>query len=387
MQFAHHLEKKNSQQYRGLMANVDNTKLGVLCSWFTSCADFPKKFSLVAETNHKYVPLSAYLCTLSQGCFELLDLQHTTGEGPKSSVTSDQLFLSDQLVLSEMAMLTIQNIFQDSVSDTSAQSKSCTNKSSMPVISITDETVPDNCRNADHWTKCGRVSLTKKDKQCILNGKELSDLHINAFQSIARREFPQVGGGLHSTLVLHQMSLVEEGYEQFIQIIHIKERSHWATLQLVRSEIFLYDSLFTSVSDETLQLITQLVKTRHSSIDVNIMNVQKQAGVVDCALYANATVTCLLLGHDPTGVVFNQKEIRLHLVKLLEANTLSLFPVEKSWRPAQRIIKTQEYFVFCICRLPDNGEEMVSCDKCQEWFHLTCCNITEAPNSYRKMVL
>ena len=36
--------------------------------------------------------------------------------------------------------------------------------------------------------------------------KELSDLHINTFQSIARREFPQVGG-LHNTLVLHQMSL------------------------------------------------------------------------------------------------------------------------------------------------------------------------------------
>ena len=114
------------------MANVDNTNLGALWSWFTSCDDFPRKFSLVAETNYKYVPISAYLCTLSQGCFELLNLQHTTTEeGPKSSVTSDQL------ILSEMAMLIIQNFFQDSVSDTSAQSKSCTNKSSVPVISIT----------------------------------------------------------------------------------------------------------------------------------------------------------------------------------------------------------------------------------------------------------
>ena len=39
------------------------------------------------------------------------------------------------------------------------------------------------------------------------------------------------------------------------------------------------------------------------------MNVQKQAGAVDCALYAIATVTCLLLGHDPKSVVFNQKVI------------------------------------------------------------------------------
>ena len=114
----------------------------------------------------------------------------------------------------------------------------------------------------------GRILLTKKDKQCILNGKELSNLHIIAFQSIARREFPQVGG-LHNTLVLHKMSLTDkEGFEQFIQILHIKERSHWATLQLVGTEIQLYDSLFTSASDETLQLIAQLVKTKNNSIEM-----------------------------------------------------------------------------------------------------------------------
>ena len=378
LQFAHHLEKKkSSQQYRGRIANVDHQKLGVLCSWFTSCVDLPRKFSLVTETNHKYVPLSTYLCTLSEGCFELSDVQLST-EGPSRSLVT-----SDHLILSEMAMCKIQNIFQDSVSDTLAQSKGAISKSStsipssIPVISITDESVPDNC---NYWTKCGRVLLTKKDKQCIVNGKELSDLHINAFQSIARREFPQVGG-LHNTLVLHKMSLTdEEGFEQFIQILHIKERSHWATLQIVGTEIQLYDSLFTSASDETVQLIAQLVKTKNNSIDINAMNIQKQAGTVDCAIYAIATATSLLLGHDPTSVVLNQKEIRLHLVKLLEANTLSLFPVVKNRRPAQRIIKTQRCFVFCRCRLPDSGEKMVSCDKCQEWFHLSCLNI-ETPST------
>ena len=131
-----------------------------------------------------------------------------------------------------------------------------------------NESDPDNC---NYWTKCGRVLLTEK---CITNGKELSDLHINAFQSIARREFPQVGG-LHNTLVLHKMSLTdEEGFEQFIQIFPIKERSHWATLQIVGTEIQLYDSLFTSASDETLQLIAQLVKTKNNSININVTNIQ-----------------------------------------------------------------------------------------------------------------
>ena len=177
------------------------------------------------------------------------------------------------------------------------------------------------------------------------------------------------------------MSLAEEEYEQYIQIIHIKGRSHWATLQLIGSEIFLYDSLFTSANDETLQLIAQLVKTKSSSLDVNIMNIQKQTGTVDCAIYAIATVTSILLGQDPTSVVFNQKELRLHLINILEAKTLSLFPILKNRRPAQRTIKIQHCPIFCICRLPDDGNEMISCDKCQEWFHMSCLHITEPPST------
>ena len=71
------------------------------------------------------------------------------------------------------------------------------------------------------------------------------------------------------------MTLMEEGCEQFVQIMHIKEKSHWATLQLIGRDIFFCDSLYTSASDETLQLIAQLVKTKNSSISVNIMNLQK----------------------------------------------------------------------------------------------------------------
>ena len=89
----------------------------------------------MTETN---VPLGKYLCTLSEGCFELSDVQLTTEDPSRSLVTSDHL------ILSEMAICKIQNIFQDSVSDTLAQSKGAISKSStsiplsIAVISITD---------------------------------------------------------------------------------------------------------------------------------------------------------------------------------------------------------------------------------------------------------
>ena len=126
---------------------------------------------------------------------------------------------------------------------------------------ISDENVGTSV-SFDHWITCGRISLTKKDKQHILGGKELSDMHINAFQSIARRQFPHVGG-LYNTLLLDRMLVThDQGCEQSLQIIHIKDRAHWAALQFIQSEIFLYDSLFNSASPDTLKLIAKLAKTK-----------------------------------------------------------------------------------------------------------------------------
>ncbi|KAJ3016518.1 UNVERIFIED_CONTAM: PHD finger protein 3 [Siphonaria sp. JEL0065] len=33
--------------------------------------------------------------------------------------------------------------------------------------------------------------------------------------------------------------------------------------------------------------------------------------------------------------------------------------------------------VYCICRGPDNGKFMISCDVCKDWYHGSCVNITE----------
>ena len=61
------------------------------------------------------------------------------------------------------------------------------------------------------------------NKQQIVNEKELTDLYINAYQNIARVQFPNFGG-LHNTLLLHKTSLLFDNYEQSLQIIHIKDR-------------------------------------------------------------------------------------------------------------------------------------------------------------------
>ena len=113
---------------------------------------------------------------------------------------------------------------------------------------------------------------------------------------------------------------------------------------------------------------------KNGSINISNMIMQKQTRAADCAIYAIATVTYLLLGHDPTSVVFSQKEISE------TANTLSLFPVVKK-RCQHKELSKHSSVLFFTCRLPDSGEEMVMCDKYQEWFHLARFNITETPNT------
>ena len=187
-------------------------------------------------------------------------------------------------------------------------------------------------------------------------------------------------------MVLKNISITKDGcdheHAQSLQIIHIKERSHWAATQLIKSELYLYDSYFSSACTETLELLTQLVKTRQSCLRINTMNVHTQTGTIDCGLFAIATVTCLLFDGDPTTVVFDQEALRQHFIKILETNVITLFPILQIRRPAKRISRVQSLQVFCICRLPDTaGDEMVSCDDCQEWFHLSCLNMTESPST------
>lgn len=35
-----------------------------------------------------------------------------------------------------------------------------------------------------------------------------------------------------------------------------------------------------------------------------------------------------------------------------------------------------KFSLWCICRTPHNNRFMICCDKCEEWFHGKCVNIT-----------
>ena len=147
--------------------------------------------------------------------------------------------------------------------------------------------------------------------------------------------------------------------------------NHWAALQVFDSDICFYDLAYTTISDDMLEIISQLMNTDAKSMTIKFMNVAKQIGVVNCGLHAIATVTCLALGNDLTTVVFNNDELWPHLLNIFATKKISAFPMKKRRKPQSNISKERVCDVFCYCRLPEKGE-MVCCDHCQEWFHITC---------------
>ena len=77
-------------------------------------------------------------------------------------------------------------------------------------------------------------------------------------------------------MLLHKTTLILENYEQSLQIIHIQDRFHWALLQIVGEDVYLYDSLFTTASAETFKTVAQFIQSKKRDFTIKIMNIQKQ---------------------------------------------------------------------------------------------------------------
>ena len=82
-----------------------------------------------------------------------------------------------------------------------------------------------------------------------------------------------------------------------------------------------YDSLYTSVDDETLSLLKKLFGTH---INIKVPSMQTQVGSADCGLFAIATlVAALLYNVDPSKQKFDQPMMR---ITCFEKNEFVMFP-------------------------------------------------------------
>ena len=80
-------------------------------------------------------------------------------------------------------------------------------------------------------------------------------MHVNALQNLVKSVFPHVGG-LQSTLLQYKYAITNKPGNPHLQIIHIRN-CQWATLYVDGDDIRLYDSAYTSLSEDTVTVIEE----------------------------------------------------------------------------------------------------------------------------------
>ena len=126
---------------------------------------------------------------------------------------------------------------------------------------------------------------------------------------------------------------------------------------------------------QTTELLKQY--TSDDSITLAWPNINDQTGGSDCGLFtiANATATCC--GDDPTSQLWDQPEMRQHLVKCFKVGYMEMFKTATAAKPKviRTVETTDEVQIYCACRQPDDGEDMIRCDKCYDRYHRVCENV------------
>ena len=136
------------------------------------------------------------------------------------------------------------------------------------------------------WVKCRSITLTHQDRSLLSGYSEITDKHITAAQELMKSQFPEVDG-LRNPLLQNKPFEQQDNCSQVLKAIFIR-CCHWACVQINKGDVFLYDSAYSSPSIDTLCVISKLVHCMESSYGINVMNIAKQKGVLDCGFYAIA---------------------------------------------------------------------------------------------------
>ena len=381
--------KKYSKPYKEQNAKASSKHVGVLCTWYELVKD--SMFQLTKNREMKYIPLENYICTLPEGCIIINNTSKDNSDGDlpqakQSSLTAKNFSIREQCMESLLTIVENYEVTKKIKSDQKYREKS--ESSAANTLAATSPIFISNDSNLstikDHWTKCCGISLSKRDLQKLTGGKELSDLHINAFQNLLKSQFNSIGG-LQSTLLQQNKSPLSNKKENNLQAINISISAtvkRWAVLEINSNGIFLYDSAYTSLAGDVKKIIAHLINTNEDQLTVHIMNIAKQSGATDCGLYAVAIMSSLALGKDPCSIVFKKEDLRAHLQSIIEKEQITEFPYTQRRKVRSRILHTEVFDVYCICRMPDNGSKMVCCDNCNKWFHAACVEYTDNRNKW-----
>ena len=219
-----------------------------------------------------------------------------------------------------------------------------------------------------------KATLTSEQKRVLCSQAWLDDTLIDKGQSLLKEMYPHISG-LQSTVLAQKYALLPQP-DEFLQILNV-HGNHWVLLSTIGcppATINVFDSLHGTLSPTAQRVVADLLQCKEAQIIIRYMDVQWQCNGCDCGLFALANATALCAGIEPTSVTFEQAKMRKHFLACLEENSMMPFPIRgKRRRVSPARIDTVN--IYCVCRLTDDGSQMIQCNRCQEWFHTNCVRV------------
>ena len=115
-------------------------------------------------------------------------------------------------------------------------------------------------------------------------------------------------------------------------------------------------------------------------LSVNIPSILQQEGSEDCGVFAIAYAYHAARNDDISTIFFNQDPTRKHLEKCFCQGKMSPFTHDRYRPKFVHKQKRKEIKLFCECLMAETWDDMVMCDQCEEWHHLKCVGLQEAPS-------
>ena len=232
---------------------------------------------------------------------------------------------------------------------------------------------PESVR--DVWIMIDDISLTVVDKTILTKNEWLTDSHIRAAQYLLQQQHPGISG-FQSPTLRYTRTFAVHGNCEFVQCLHVSD-NHWITISTVgcpANIVIVYDSFNSSrLSISIKKIVADFLHTNSNYITIKYAKIQFQKGTSDCGLFAVANATAICNGMDPAYLQFDQDTMREHL---FERKFLSPFPAEEVERKCA-VVRKEKLRIFCECRMIDDGRCMVECNRCKNWYHADCVNISE----------
>lgn len=193
----------------------------------------------------------------------------------------------------------------------------------------------------------------------------LNERLINAGQQLLRESFPHVSG-LHDVALANTTDKISG---IFVQIINVAQ-SHWICVSnhdRKLGAIMVYDSMKTGdLPVSAKEVIAALLKCDKKKIYLLFSDVQQQPDSASCGLFSLAYAYSLCEGKDPTKIQYSVSDMRSHLLTCLEQLKFVPFPSKPVTHNPSKPTMTS-FKIYCLCRLPERGDEMVccTCDGCR----------------------